>query len=312
MNENTSVELVKANFSLELSKIRYQDALQNISDLEITRDNIPDAQEKLKQARKILTKFDEIKTAGKAEALAICKNWDAAYRDLKTPFEQVLAEKGQKVSKIDAEIEAERMAIERENNRVQAIKQSIDTFFLDQSKAIANAKTVEELTNIQRLVGSNKANKSRYAEFLPTLAEKAQILDEIIKAKKDALKQMDALNRLKTGSDEEVLAVMEQKEQIDQKLSEIGEKAQTTAINMAINEPENAVEVMQEAPKPSRSWWTWEVKDAKETLKRMPSWINLEPNKAIIDDYLKAKKAEGIEVEEFTFAGIRFFLNKKW
>ena len=46
----------------------------------------------------------------------------------------------------------------------------------------------------------------------------------------------------------------------------------------------------------------------------MPDWVELKTLDNKIDEYLKTKKAEGIAkgVEDFEFAGIRFFLEKTY
>ncbi len=69
-------------------------------------------------------------------------------------------------------------------------------------------------------------------------------------------------------------------------------------------------EIILPTVKARRSVWKWEVSDIKETSKKMPDWTIVKPNEEKIDEYLKAKKAEGINGEEFSFAGIRFYLEK--
>jgi hypothetical protein len=50
--------------------------------------------------------------------------------------------------------------------------------------------------------------------------------------------------------------------------------------------------------------------DIKETQKKMPNFVDLTPNKEKIDEYLKAKKAEGVSGDEFTVFGIKFYLKR--
>ena len=88
-------------------------------------------------------------------------------------------------------------------------------------------------------------------------------------------------------------------------------KVQEKAIGMAtkadVVEPEM---VMLQSVAARRSIWTWEVVDIKETQKKMPNFVDLTPNKEKIDEYLKAKKAEGISGDEFTVFGIKFYLKR--
>ena len=314
----TSTEIIKANFSIELSKIKYQDALQSISSYEITKDNLIEAHDKIRKAKKILSKFDEIKTNGKAAALAECKMWDEAYNSLKSPFENLIIQKTATISKLALEIENEQKKAAAEKQRVDSIRSAIDNFFLSQSQAVAGAKTLGELTSIEKIIGSHKANKSRYAEFLPELISKAEQLTPLIKQQKETIKKLEAINIVqenaeKSGDDQTVLDSIEAKEELTAKFEDVSIRAQETALNMAIENDVVIPEViLPTAPKPRRSTWEWEVINIKETSKKMPDWVELSPIDEKINNYLTAKKAEGIKGEDFTFAGVRFFLKKTY
>ena len=325
-----TAELIRANFSLELSKLRFQDALQALSDYAVTRDNILESQEMIKGARKFLTQFDSIKTKGKAAALAECRMWDDAYNSLRGPFDKLLMEKTNKMSKIAAELEEERVEAEKESFRVSGIRQSIDRFFIEQSQNIAEAKTTEELVAIQKLIGSHCGNKSRYQEFLPLMALKASNLTELIKVQKESIKILTALKGKEmaaeaSGDDEVVLALRGQQEEFSAKLEQTRIDVQESAISMAtqvdVVEPEV---IMTAAPRPRRQIWVWEINDdiikgeimyhsgIKRVAKAMPSWVELKIIGKRVDEYLDARKVEGIEGEEFEKYGVRFFIQKSY
>lgn len=315
----TSTEIIKANFSIELSKIKYQDALQSITSYEITKDNLIEAHDKIRQAKKILSKFDEIKTNGKAAALAECKMWDEAYNSLKSPFENVIIQKTATISKLALEIEADKKKAEQEKERVSGIKQAIDSFFIAQSQAIAGAKTLGELTAIEKIIGSHKANKARYAEFLPDLVGKAENLTPLIKQQKDNIRKLEAVKEAEakateSGDDQAVLDAREAQESLQNKFDEVNIKAQEQAVGMATRVETVVVPevVLPAAPRPRRQVWVYESTDINETLKKMPNFVELSLNKEKVDEYLKAKKAEGIDGDEFTVFGIRFFIQKSF
>ena len=328
--QGVTTELIKATFSLELSKLKFQEALQSLADYAVTRDNILEAQEKIKGARKFLTQFDSIKTKGKAAALAECRMWDDAYNSLRSPFDKLLMEKTNKMSKIAAELEEERMEAEKESFRVSAIRQSIDRFFIEQSQNIAEAKKPEELVAIQKLIGSHCGNKSRYQEFLPLLVTKASNLTELIKVQKESIKILTALKGREmaaeaSGDDEVVLALREQQEEFAARLDQTRIDVQESAISMATQADVIEAEVvLSVAPRPRRQIWTWEINDdiikgeimyhsgIKRVAKAMPSWVEQKIIGKRVDEYLDARKAEGIEGEEFEQYGIRFFIQKSY
>jgi len=325
-----TTDIIKANFSLELSKLNYQAALQSLTSYVITRDNVVEAQEKIKGARAFLKRFDEIKTAGKAAALAECRSWDLAYNELKFPFDDVLSEKASQMSKIAQQLEEERQEAERERLRVSGIKQAIDNFVIEQSQAIAAAQTTQQLVRIEQLIGSHKANKSRYAEFLHELVFKSSNLADLIKQQKVSIRKLEALQEAEkvaesTGQDQAVLDLREEQEKLSAKIAENSINVQEVAIGQVIEGGVTEVEVIApEAPKPRRQTWEWEINDdiikgeimygsgIKRVAKAMPSWVEMKPIEKKIDEYLAEKKKEGIEGEEFFHGGIRFFLKKTY
>jgi len=310
------LELTAAELTLALSKdgLAYQTLLQESENVVFTKDNLNEERTALINLRKVKKKLEDATNPWTAK----WQNWNAARKSLVDPVASLLSKKEAEYKKIAAEVDAEAQAAEAERLRVATIKLAIDTFFIDQSQAIAAATDLEELTRIEKLIGSHKANTTRYMEFLPDLAFKASNLTPLIKAQKDAIKRLEGLKRAENaanaiGDDQAVLDSREAQEAITAQIEEKRVTVQEAAIGMAsqsdVIEPEVVVVV---APKPRRQVWTWDVKDLKATAKKMPDWVRLEANVDKIDEYLKAKKAEGIEGEEFEFAGIRFYLDKTY
>lgn len=309
-------EIVAAKFNIEVTKAGYVNLLEDISSLQITEENAAEAQKVINEGRKALTEFGKIKTKMKAPALAECRYWDNAYNDLANPLERELQLKSKDVAKIGEEKERRRQEAAREKLRIDGIKSAIDSFFIDQSQAIASATTPNELTTIEKLIGSHKANKSRYQEFLPELIEKAELLTPLIKEQKEAIKKLEAL-RLKEkeaelkGDDQAVMDAREAQESVQSKIHETTVTVQEKAVKMAEMPDVGAVEVIQpEAPKVRRSTWTWELVDI-EQAKKKADWTKTVTNDSVIDEYLKEAK-ENATSEDFTVAGVRFFLKKSY
>ncbi len=100
---------------------------------------------------------------------------------------------------------------------------------------------------------------------------------------------------------------------IEAEINEASKIMQTNVINNATSYAgaEVAEEILPQV-KAKRSTWTWEVINIEEVRKKMIGWTEIVTKDDKIDEYLKAKKAEGILVEDFIFAGVRFFLNKTY
>jgi len=311
--QNISLELIKSQFSLELSKENYSKLLQQAEAISFTKDNIEGNYEPLKKLRSVLKTVDNVHAKGKAEALAVCQMWDAAKRDIKKPIEDVLARKTAEYTKIANEIAEEKFQQQKEIFRVSGIKSTIENTVLNFAQKIAACQTNKELVDVERLINFEKnsaQSKSKYQEFLPDAVEKLDSLSVAVKKQKDLVKQ---LTKLEAVINEESIELVEKKEELQNRFEESKLTIQEAAINSSTN---GGIEVAQEVLpqiKPRRSVWTYEVKDLSTTAKKMPSWVRMELNEGVVDEYLKAKKAEGLDdKEEFEVAGVRFFIQKTY
>ena len=312
-----AIDVTKAELQIALSKegLQYQQLLQEGENLKFTKDNLVEERDSLKPLRNVKKKLEDKKNPYWEKY----KAWNDAKSSLITPVEELLKRKEAELSKLALEIEADKKKAEQEKARVSGIRQAIDSFFIAQSQAIAGAKTLVELTAIEKIIGSHKANKARYAEFLPDLVGKAENLTPLIKQQKDNIRKLEAVKEAEakateSGDDQAVLNAREAQESLQNKFDEVNIKAQEQAVGMATRVETVVVPevVLPAAPRPRRSVWTYESVDINETLKKMPNFVDLTLNKEKVDEYLKAKKAEGIEGEEFTVFGIRFFIQKSF
>ena len=320
MSETTTpvaIDVTKAELQIALSKegLQYQQLLQEGENLTFTKDGLVEQGASLKTLRAVQKKLGDIENPYTAN----WKAWNAARKSLTDPVDELLKRKEAEYRKLALEIEADKRKAEQEKERVSGIKQAIDSFFIAQSQAIAGAKTLGELTAIEKIIGSHKANKARYAEFLPDLVGKAENLTPLIKQQKDNIRKLEAVKEAEakateSGDDQAVLDAREAQESLQNKFDEVNIKAQEQAVGMATRVETVVVPevVLPAAPKPRRQVWTYESTDINETLKKMPNFVELTLNKEKVDEYLKAKKAEGIEGEEFTVFGIRFFIQKSF
>ena len=91
--KHVTFEIVKASFNKELTALKFQDALTAFNAWSVTPENVADTQEKIKKVRGFMRKLEEIKKAGKEEALNICKYWDRAYNEIYATLETSLRSK---------------------------------------------------------------------------------------------------------------------------------------------------------------------------------------------------------------------------
>lgn len=308
-----TTDLTKAELTLQLSKegLAYQQLLQECENVTFTKDNLNEDRGCLTNLRKVKSTLEKMENPHTAK----WKAWNDAKKSLADPVGELLNQKVNEFKKLAEEVAEENRKAEHEKQRKADILAEIDRFFIDQSQAVANTLDPDEIVRIEKLVGSNKANKSRYAEFLPLMAEKAAILADLIKTKKNALRELEALKTAENASDDDqaILDLREKQEKVEATIQQAQIDVQERSIAMATKADVVEAEIIiPVAPKARRSTWTWDVVDIKVTAKKMPDWVRMEANVDKVDEYLKAKKAEGIEGEEFEFAGIKFYLNKSY
>lgn len=311
-------ELVTAKFKAELSRKKYEQALQALTSYKITEDNMAEAQAKLKAGRGLLKDFEAIKTKGKEDALAECRMWDAAFNSLKLPLETELNKKAAELNTIATAVAGKAMKARIEEERKARIKADIDNTLLNYSQVIAAATTVNELVAIEKSIGSLKVNKFRFEEFLEDFTLRANELTPQIKTQKQAIKDLAELEAAKkvaddTGDDATFLQLEEKKEEITARIEETSIKVQETAINQAIKvQPAASVTQVYNTVSARRSVWEWEVEDIQLLAKKMPHLVKLIADEEKIDELLKTKKADGSlkDKEEEKYFGLRFYLKK--
>lgn len=303
-------EVTKAEIALSLSKegLAYQSILQEGNNIALTRDNLESEKPKFDLLVKVEKELKDLENPFTSR----WKSWNEARQSLLKPVSELVTKNRSTLTKIANEIAAEKKKAEDEAARVKAIKDAIDTFFIEQSNAIAVAKTPEELTRIQKLIGSNKTASSKYgAEFLPLVAEKALKLDDLIKAQKSALKELQGLETAENASDEEILDATEKKEQITAKIEQTKQEIQSKALNMA-TEAETVVvpEMVLPDVKAKRRTWDWEINDLAALYKKAPELVELTANKEAIKAILKKKVEDGETkgITEFYHLCIKFFV----
>lgn len=301
--------IVTAKFNRELSLIKFQSTLQGFIDWKVTEDNVPESQAKTKEARGLITKVKDVKARLKKPALDECDMWETAFKSVLAPLESALKQKDADLQVISQKIAAENLRKQQEKERVERINKEIDNFILDQSRRIAEATNTEQLVAVEKMIGSHKGNQSRYAEFLPKLAERCGELTPLIKAQKEIIKNLEDLKKQqelaeKEGDDRKILELQERGEQLNDSLEEKKLQVQETAIHQATRPDEvTTPEPVITNIKPRRRSWAFDIVDEKKAF--AAGMLICELNKDKVKEKLETIK-NTIQGKEIIVDGIKY------
>ncbi len=305
-------------FNISLTQSNFQALADEANALVFNEDSIPKIKDFLDRCRKVEKAITATHKTGKEKALEECRNWDKAKNTFLETVAGITEVDQKEYERMCADIENRRRQAEQEKQRIQNIKTGIESNALTFSKQIADCKTSDDLTRVERNINLEKTSKEKYQEFLPELITRLNELNGILADQKVLVKELEENERQQAiaKQQEDANKLIELQQQQAQKQAQMEENktvVQETAINQSINAPQTIVpEEVIPAVKARRSVWKWEVVNEKETVRRMPDWTKISIVEEKVDEYLKAKKAEGIDGEEFVTAGIRFWLDKTY
>lgn len=306
---------IVGSFNIALTESKFQ-AIQNEADkLVFDEDNVEVIKDFLAKTRKVTKAIEEVHKLGKAEALQIGRNWDNAKNAYISQVDAITDLPQRKYTELCQSIQKKAQDAENERVRILNIKNGIETNAVNFAKIIADADSTPRLLEIERLINLEKGRKEKYQEFLPEAVERFTQLNVILKNQKDAVKLREELKQkeldaIKTQNDAALLEIQIKQEAVESKIEENKVEVQETAIAQSMPPEIIVPEVILPTVKARRSVWKYKVLDIKETARKIPDWVQMQLNDNKVDDYLKAKKAEGITGESFTVAGIEFYLEK--
>lgn len=308
--------IVKSSFDLEASRLNYQELLQSVSGLQVTRENVNE--DITKDARNALKALTDAKDAQSAEPLQwhkdIMEAFKSLYQPLKEGVDRVLADKKVLSLKIQDEAKVQ-MA---EQNRINIAKSAIVNFVNRVAVFISQANTDSDIVAIEKAIGLEKTKKTVYQEFLPDLVTQCDGLRPQIKTQKETVRELQKVVEqekiaLETGDEVAAAQLRGKKEYYEQVIQETGIRIHETAFEQASTIDIVAPEVMDTAPK-GRTNWKWRVDDIKTLQKKMPHLVKIVPNEEAIDLLLKTKKADGTlswkDAENWN--GITFYNDKSF
>jgi hypothetical protein len=306
--------IVKATFDRSLAAHNYQQLLQDLTAITVTRDNVNE--DLTERGREVLKLLEVQKNEQSAEPLQHHRDIMAAYKDLCAPIseqiERIAGEK--KVVALGIHNDQQRQLAEQ--NRINNAKSAIINFTNGIAVKIAEAKTDSDIVILEKLIGAEKTKKTVYQEFLQDLIDSVEAMRPQIKQQKGNIRDLQKLAEAEKKAEEagnivELTRLKEEKEYQQAVIQETGIRIHETAFEKASSIDIVAPEVMDTAPK-GRSNWKFRVDNINLLQKKMPHLVKLVPDEDAINLLLKTKKADGSlegKMEETVF-GLVFYNDK--
>jgi hypothetical protein len=303
---------IKAKFNIALLESKFQELENRKSALVFNEDNIEEIKKFLTDIRQGEMKVEAVHKVGKEPSLLEGRNWDLGKNTTLGLYAVIKNEVQPKFEKLCKDIEQKRIDAARET-----IKNGIETNALNFASRIANCKTSEELTNLERQINLEKGRKDKYQEFADNAVERYNQLNSLLAEQKIEVRKLEKLEQErieaeKQKDDEKLLQIAEQKEVLETKIEEQKIVVQETAINQSLQDQFELAEVLLPTIKAKRTTIEYEVVDIKETLKDKPDWVILTPNKDVLNEYTKFLKETSTTDVDVVINGIRFYTKKTY
>lgn len=306
---------IKNDFQLALANMETSfQMMQNKSDaLVLNEDNLESITEFIQDVKEVEKKLETFIKNGKLPYLEGGRQWDAAAKDLKGLITAALKRPSEYRLKVITEIDKRKKQAEAEKEKLQAILAGINKNYQEFASRIGNAINPTDLTAIEKLINLEKGRKEKYGEYYEQALEKFNLLTELLKQKKESLKELNKLAEEERNTDdyEEQFNIRKQQSELHQEIKATNVNVLTESIQGISSS--HAEVILPDVPKARYTKWMWDGENAnfKELLKKHPEWIEQILNKDLIDVFLKQNKEKlGKDKEEFTECGIRFYLHK--
>lgn len=315
--DKVTKEIVQAMFNKYLGAQNYAKTLAAAQSLTFTKDNLSADYPALKQLDGLLKGLESVRKQWKSAYDAPGNIIQEVFKEISKPLEAIQQQKKTELKTANEQALAEKRQAEQEQARKDGILKAIGAFINQVALNVSTASTDEEITRIQKLIGSEKARTGFYQEYHSELVEKCNGLDASIKERKSFIKQKTENEaKLKQAMDAGNLdeaAVLKAKQDIlttkaDESSIILQEEAfkQNLDISTVVGEP------IIDTVKPRMVKWKWKLEDINLLYKKMPHLVKLVPDEEAIDAILNTKKAEKQlpDGEEVKFFGITFYQEK--
>lgn len=310
--------VAKAIFNIELTKLGYQKVLQSVEDVVWTRENID--MDLLAPAKFVASKLTDKKEEIKRPYIDAGKIIQNEYNSVFNPLNDALSRKANEKKILADTIQKEANEAIAEQERLRSINSAMASFISDITNQITGADNDKMISAIEMRIGSEIARKNIYQEMLPQMKAQCEELKPLIKMQKDYIKQLKATTKsqdeaMAAGNEDKAIEMREKADVLKETIEENKLRLQQKAFEQVENSGTEVGIPTINSPKPTRRWWTWEVKDINLLYKKRPDLVELVPNKQKIDEVFDKMKASGDfsnGKSEIILSGIRFFEEKSF
>lgn len=311
-------ELVKASFNIELTRLDYENVLQSIEDIVWTRENVD--KPLLEPGKYVAAKITEKKEVIKRPYIDAGKIIQSEYNGVFNPLNDALSRKANERKILADQMQKEVDQANAEADRIRTINSTMATFISDITNQITNSDNDKAISAIEMRIGSEVARKNVYQEFLPQMKQQCEELKPLIKMQKDYIKKLKEATKQQAaatakGDESKAVEMREKADVLKETIEENKLRLQQKAFEQVENSDTAVGMPTVTAPKATRTWWTWEVKDMDILFKKRPDLVDLVPNKQKIDEIFDKMKANGDfsnGKREIILSGIRFFEDKSF
>lgn len=311
---------IAGQFNIALTQSNFQALADEAHTLVYNEDNLQKIKDYLDRCRKVEKAITATHKTGKEKALEECRNWDKAKNTFMETVAAITAVPQKEYEKLCEGIEARRKRAEKEKQRIAAIKSGIESNAITFAKQIADCKTTDDLTRVERNINLEKTRKEKYQEFLPDLVTRLNELNGILASQKATVKELEENERQQAiaKQQEDAEKLIELQRQNEEKKSQMEDNrvlVQEAAINQSVNTAQTIVpEEVIPVVKTRRTVWNFEVVNEKEVMKKSPELVIFTLDKEKVKAMQKTLKDSG-QLEgktELVLNGIRFYEEKTW
>lgn len=305
---------IAGKFNIALTQSKFQQLADKADSLIYNEDNLEAIAEFLKNGRAVVKAIGETHKEGKAEALRIGQEWDAAKRTFESQVTSIMDKPQTEYTRLCNEVELRKQKQEQERQRISQIKNGIEANAVNFAKAIAECTTSVQLTNIERNINLEKTRKDKYMEFYDDAVTRYSELNALLKTQKETVRQLEENARKqaeakKANDDAALLKLQEEQAEQEAKIEEAKTIVQETAINQSMKEEAPLAQEILPEVKARRTTWKFEVVNEKEVMKKAPELVVFSIDEEKVKSNLKLlKDTEQLTGKtELTINGIRYF-----
>lgn len=305
---------ISGKFNIALAQSKFQQLQTKADSLVYNEDNLEEISGFLKDLRGVKKAIDETHKTGKAEALKIGRDWDAAKNLFTEQVASIELRPQSEYSRICREVEDRRLKAEQDRQRIIAIQNGIEQNAINFANSIAAAQTSERLTEIERLINLEKGRKEKYQEFLAKAVERFSELNNLLAQQKVTVKNLEELKRKeleaeKAANEELMIQLKLDREAAETKIEEQKISVQEKVIEQSVNTFVPVAEEILPTVKARNTRWKYELVNEKEAMKKAPEMLVVSLNDDKAKEVLKTLKdtnqLEG--KKELILNGVRYF-----